>query len=197
MKVKVEDIKKLRKETQAGYAHCKEALIEGNGSFTEAKKYLTLKGLKIIDNVQSEKGKNGIIKAYVHPGDKICSIVEISCKTDFVAKTKEFRNFAKEIAMQVASMKPKFVSRDDIPSRCIIKEISFRRNRLKREGKINPNKTILGEMEQWYSEVCLLEQAYIRDLNKSIKDVLAELVLKVGETCRIKRFSRWEVGVKN
>jgi elongation factor Ts len=197
MKVKIEDIKKLREKTQASYAHCKEALVESGGNFIEAQKYLTSKGLKVIDGTQPEKGRNGVVKAYVHPGDRVCAAVEISCKTDFVAKTEEFKSFAREIAMQIASMKPKFVSRDDIPFWRVAEEMSFRRDRLEKEGRIEDlDETILGEMEQWYSEVCLLEQTYVRDSKKSIKDILAELVLKTGETCRIERFLRWEVGTE-
>jgi len=197
MKVKIEDIKRLREKTQASYIHCKEALVESSGDLTKAQKYLTAKGLKIIDENRPEKSANGVVRSYVHPGDRVCAAVEVSCNTDFVAKTEEFRSFAREIAMQIASMKPKYVSRDDIPFWRVAEEMSFRRDRLEREGDTEElEETVHGEIEQWYTEVCLLEQTYVRDSKRSVKDLLADLILKTGETCRIERFMRWEVGVE-
>ena len=196
MKANIENIIILRNKTKASYMLCKKALLESN-SLEEAEDFLIKEGLKIVDSESQDDKKNGIIKSYVHPGDRICSTVEVSCDTDFVAKTKEFHTFAKEIAMQVASMKPTYISRVDVPFETEVKEMSFRIDRLSREGyKGEELETALfSEMDQWFAETCLLEQTYMRDGKKIVKDLLAELISKVQENCKIKRFDRWEVGV--
>jgi len=195
MKANIEYIKTLRNRTQASYMACKEALLNSQNIF-EAEKYLTKKGLRIIDSAPADQGQQGIVKAYVHPGDRICAAVEVGCETDFVAKTEEFQNFAKEMALQVASMKPRVISRSDVTFEEETKEMSFRIERLKKEGYEDEEleKALFAEMEQWFTEVCLLEQTYIRDAKKSVKDLLAELISKTQENCKVRRIIRWEVG---
>jgi elongation factor Ts len=195
MKTSISDIKTLREKTQASYAYCKEALLASD-NMEQAERYIISKGLKMSDANTSEN-KNGIVKAYSHPGSRICSIVEVSCKTDFVSKTEDFKSFANEIAMQIAAMKPRYVSRDDIPFEIVAEEMGLRYQRLLGEGfgEEDSTKMAHAEMEQWYSEVCLLEQTYVRNNTKSIKDLFGELNAKVQESCRIERFDRWEIGV--
>jgi len=197
MKVNIQDIKTLRSKTQASYRACKEALLNSE-NLKDAEKYLIQKGLKVIDGTASDTNQHGVIKSYVHPGDRICAVVEIGCDTDFVAKTQEFQEFAKEIALQVASMKPLYTARSDISFEDETREMSFRQERLKKEGLDGEELEValFNEMEQWFTEVCLLEQAYVRDGRKSVKELLAELVSKMQENCKIRRFARWEVGVE-
>jgi len=196
MKINVQDVKKLREKTQSGYMDCKKALVEANGNIERAQEILREKGFKIMESTSS-KTEQGVICSYVHPGDRIGVLLEMKCKTDFVAKTDEFKHFAREMAMQVASMKPDYVSRADVPLDVVSKEVGFRTERLARDGIAYEDEffqvKLDGEMAQWYSEVCLLEQPYIRDNKKAVKTLLAELVAKVDEPCRVARFDRWEI----
>ncbi len=194
---KILKIKELRKRTQASYADCKKVLEESNQDLDRAEKLLMIKGLREI-NVPPVTTNVGMIHSYVHPGNKIGVLVEVTCETDFVAKTEEFQKFVKEISLQVASMKPTFVSRDDIGEDVLCAERKRRTDRLKNIGATSNyiNETIDAEMIQWFTEVCLLEQTYIRENSKTVKELLAELVNKTGESCRVVRFSRWEIGVE-
>lgn len=178
----INDVKELRRRTQASYAECKRALQECK-NVEEAEKFLVKKGLKMLDKVIDE-GKAGSVYSYIHPGSQIGVLVEVHCKTDFVAKTKEFQDFLKELSLQIASMKPKYVSKSDIPASEDAVEYYKRRDFSDEEV----------DMEKWYEEVCLLEQLYVKDNSKTIKELLAELVNKVKEPCVVKRFVRWEVG---
>jgi len=195
MKVNVQDIKILRERTQASYANCKEALLKST-SIEDAEKYLIEKGLRIVDSAPPDESQHGVIKSYVHPGDRICAAVEVGCETDFVAKTEEFQSFVKEMAMQVAGMKPLYIARSDVPFEEEVHEMSFRRERLEKEGYEGEelDTALSAEMEQWFTETCLLEQAYVRDGKKSVKDLLAALTSKMQENCKVRRFIRWEVG---
>lgn len=194
---KILKIKELRDRTQASYANCKKALEESGFNLDKAERILMEKGLREIDTPPSNDDI-GIIRSYVHPGSRIGVLIEAKCETDFVAKTDEFQEFAKEIALQIASMKPQFVSRADINETLVYSERERRIARLEKEGNSGHLLEDLAdaEMIQWYAEVCLLEQVYIRDNSKTVKELLAELINKTGEACRVSRFSRWEVGVK-
>lgn len=196
MKINAQDVKKLREKTQSGYMDCKKALLEANGDMKRAQEILREKGFKIMENPNTSQTEHGVICSYVHPGDRIGVLLEMKCKTDFVAKTEEFKQFAREMAMQVASMKPDYISRADVPLEVVSKEVGYRTERLNREGVAYEDESFQakldGEMVQWYSEVCLLEQPYIRDNKKAVKTLLAELISKVDEPCRITRFKRWE-----
>jgi elongation factor Ts len=191
-------IKELRNRTQASYADCKKALNESGFELNKAEEFLMERGLREIDTPPNNNDI-GVIYPYVHPGSRIGVLVEAVCETDFVAKTTEFQNFVKEMSLQIASMKPKFVSRKDIGEEVATAERERRITRLEKEG--NPGHLLEeladAEMIQWYSEVCLLEQTYVRDNSKIVKELLAELINKTGETCRVSRFSRWEVGLEN
>jgi elongation factor Ts len=188
-------IKTLRNRTQASYAECKAALDEAEQSIEKAERILITKGLKIIDSLLVGKTDAGIINAYVHTGNKIGVLVETNCNTDFVARTEEFQDFVKNIALQVASMRPRFVSKNDIPDEELMIEYEKRIARLEEvKSQGNLDELAEAEMVQWFSEVCLLEQTYVKDSSKTVKELLAELINKVGEYCEIKGFVRWEVG---
>lgn len=195
----IEKVKALRQRTQASYAECKKALVATNQNLDQAEKFLMEKGLRMVDSIPTDKTEMGVVNSYVHPGGRIGVLVETHCKTDFVSKTEEFQQFVKEIALQVASMKPEYISRDDIKDEELIEEFERRVARLEREG--NPGHLLdelaEAEMKQWFAEVCLLEQTYVRNNSKIIKELLAELINKTGEPCRIRRFVRWEIGAEN
>ncbi len=188
-------VKELRETTGAGMMDCKKALVETNGNIEEAVKYLREKGIakaaKKMDRIASE----GIIASYIH-GGRIGVIVEINSETDFVAKNTEFQEFGKDIAMQVAAANPLYVRIEDVPADAIEKEKEILRNQALNEGKPAQivDKMVEGRIAKYYKEVCLLEQPFIKDPDKTIDQLLKEKIAVIGENLSIRRFSRFEVG---
>jgi len=172
MKITVELIKELRNETSASISDCKKALIEAEGDLKKAKELLIKWGLEVIKK-KDRLAREGRIDAYVHFGNKIGVLVEINCQTDFVAKNSDFCQFTKDIAMQIAATEPKYINKEDVPKEIIEKE---------------------KDKEQFYKENCLLEQAFIKDPNITIKDYLGSLVAKFNEHIIIRRFARYKLG---
>lgn len=192
----IEDIKKLRNISHAGYADCKRALKESNGDFDKAIKKLREVGHKIQEKNKDKDTHYGVIESYIHPGNRIASMIEVRCETDFVAKTDALKGFAKEVAMQIVAMSPKYVCRQDVPEEVINEEREIKE---KASAKIpfpndeHKHRYMNVQLERWYSENCLLEQPYVRDGSISVKDVLSSLVASVGESCRITKMQRWEI----
>ncbi len=188
-------VKELRETTGAGMMDCKKALVETNGNIEEAVKYLREKGIakaaKKMDRIASE----GIISSYIH-GGRIGVIVEINSETDFVAKNAEFQEFGKDIAMQVAAANPIYVRIEDVPADAIEKEKEILRNQALNEGKPAQivDKMVEGRIAKYYKEVCLLEQPFIKDPDKTIDQLLKEKIAVIGENLSIRRFARFEVG---
>ena len=188
-------VKELRETTGAGMMDCKKALVETNGNIEEAVKYLREKGIakaaKKMDRIASE----GIISSYIH-GGRIGVIVEINSETDFVAKNAEFQEFGKDIAMQVAAANPIYVRIEDVPAEAIEKEKEILRNQALNEGKPAQivDKMVEGRIAKYYKEVCVLEQSFIKDPDKTIDQLLKEKIAVIGENLSIRRFARFEVG---
>ncbi len=195
MEVTASMVKELREATGAGMMDCKKALVETNGNIQEAVKYLREKGIagaaKKMDRIASE----GIIASYIH-GGRIGVIVEINSETDFVAKNVEFQEFGKDVAMQVAAANPLYLRKEDVPQEAIEKEKEILRNQALNEGKPAQivDKMVEGRIAKYYKEVCLLEQPFIKDPDKTIDQLLKEKIAKIGENLSIRRFSRFEVG---
>lgn len=195
MEISASMVKELRETTGAGMMDCKKALVETNGNMDEAIKYLREKGIakaaKKMDRIAAE----GIVASYIH-GGRIGVIVEINSETDFVAKNEEFQEFGKDVAMQVAAAKPLYVRREEVPQEAIEKEKEILRNQALNEGKPAQivDKMVEGRIAKYYKEVCLLEQPFIKDPDKTIDDLLKEKIAKIGENLSIRRFSRFEVG---
>jgi len=195
MEVTASMVKELRETTGAGMLDCKKALVETNGNIQEAVKYLREKGIagaaKKMDRIASE----GIIASYIH-GGRIGVIVEINSETDFVAKNLEFQEFGKDVAMQVAAANPLYLRKEDVPQEAIEKEKEILRNQALNEGKPAQivDKMVEGRIAKYYKEVCLLEQPFIKDPDKTIDQLLKEKISKIGENLSIRRFSRFEVG---
>lgn len=192
-------IKKLREKTGAGMMACKEALKEAAGDAKKAVEILRKKGLAMAQKKSSRATKQGLIHSYIHMGGKIGVLVEINCETDFVAKNEDFKNFAKDISMQVAAANPFFVKREDIKEGVVKKEKEIIKAQISgQEGKAKPahvmDKIINGKLEKFYEETCLLEQPFIKDPNIKIKDLLISLVAKMGENIAIRRFVRYQLG---
>lgn len=191
-----EQIKFLREKTGAGMMDCKKALLEANGDLDKAIDYLRKKGASIAEKRADKVTNQGLVDAYIHAGGRLGALVEINCETDFVAKTDEFKNLARDIAMQVAAMPPKYISREEVPKELIEKEMEIYRTIARNEGK--PEQVVEriaeGKLEKFFQEICLLEQIFIKDAGKTIKDLISEMTAKTGEKISIRRFQRFHLG---
>ena len=196
MAVTASDVKALREATGAGMMECKKALEESNGDTEKAIDYLRKKGLQKVEKKSSRQAKEGIIQSYIHPGSRLGVMVEINCETDFVARTSDFQEFAKDVAMQIAASSPIVVAREDLSQNVIDKELEIYRAQAKEQGKPDKiiDRFIAGKLDKYYQDVCLLEQSFIKDPNKTIKDLLNEKIAKLGENMIIKRFVRFQLG---
>jgi elongation factor Ts len=187
-------IKNLRFKTSAGVMECKEALKESGGDIEKAVEILRKKGIAKAAKKSSRVAKQGIIESYVHMGSRIGVLVELNCETDFVARNHEFKKVAKELAMQVAAANPLYVSRQDVTEDAVEKEKEIFRTQITDKPKKVAEKIVDGKIEKYFSEVCLLEQPFIRDPNITIKDLVTQLIAKIGENIVVKRFVRYELG---
>ncbi|MSQ40424.1 MAG: elongation factor Ts [Dehalococcoidia bacterium] len=166
MDISVEQIKALREQTGAGILACKEALRKTRGNLDEAVALLRAQGLVIVAKKATRETKDGVVESYIHSGSRVGALIEMNCETDFVARTEEFRALAHSLAMQVAAMQPLYINREEIPS----------------GENVNPE------------EACLLEQPFIKDSSKTVRDLINEIVAKVGENIRVRRFERYSLG---
>ena len=196
MEITAKMVSELRKSTSAGIMDCKKALIESNGDLEAATQYLREKGLKASELRGGRAASEGQIVSYIHPGSRIGSLVEVNCETDFVARTEQFQNLTKEIAMQVAASKPKYVSQDDVPENVLESEKSILRKQTLEEGKPEHivDKIVEGRLSKFYSEVCLLEQPYIREVDKTVNQLVQEAIAQLGENIVVRRFSLYVLG---
>lgn len=189
-------VKELRGATGAGVLDCKTALNEHDGDFDRAVQYLREKGLAAAEKKASREATEGLIGTYVHHDSKVAAMVELNCETDFVARTEQFQKLARNLAMHIVASRPEYVSREEIPAAILDKEKAIYKTQAQESGK-PPNiieRIAEGKLEKWYSEVCLIEQAYFKDSDKIVKDVLVENIASLGENIQISRFSRLEVG---
>ncbi len=191
-----EMIKKLREMTGAGMMDCKAALTEAEGSMDKAIEVLRKKGLKDIEKRSGKTAAEGSLGVYIHPGDQVVAVVELNCETDFVARGDEFRALARDIAMHVAAMKPRFLSVEDVPEQILEKEKEILMEQLNDEQKKKADKILPGKIEKFLEGNVLLRQIFIKDEteSKTIKDLIDGISMKCGEKVSIRRFSRMEVG---
>ncbi len=196
MEISASVVKELREKTGAGMMECKKALEACNGDMEKALVYLREKGIAVAQKKASRAANEGLIASYIHAGGKIGVLVEINCETDFVARNDDFKEFAKDIAMQIAAVKPLYIKREDVPAEVIEKEKEIYTTQAKQTGKPEKviEKIVEGKLEKFYEEVCLVDQPFIKDSNLKIKDLLTQLVAKIGENIQIKRFARFQVG---
>ena len=196
MDISADAVKKLREKTGVGLMDCKEALKNSNGDMEKAVDYLREKGLAKMQKRMGRVASEGTVASYIHTGGKVGSIVEVNCETDFVAKTDQFQEFVKDIAMQITASNPLYVKREDVPQEHIEREKTIYKNQALESGK--PEKIIEkiaeGKMEKFYQEVCLIEQSFIKNPDVTIKDLLEELLVKTGEKIVINRFVRFQLG---
>jgi elongation factor Ts len=189
-------VKELREKSGAGMMDCKNALVESKGDFEQAMDILRKKGMARAAKRADREAKEGMIYSYIHPGSKLGVLVEVNCETDFVANTDDFKEFCKNVAMHIAAANPLVVRREGIDPEILNKEIEIFKDQARMSGKPENivQKIAEGRVEKYYSEVCLMEQAYVRDMDKTVQDVLTETIAKVGENVTIKRFARFRIG---
>jgi len=196
MEISASQVKELRERTGAGLMDCKAALKESNGDIEKALEYLRIKGLAHAQKKAARAMKEGSVISYIHPGSRIGVLVEVSCETDFVARTGEFQTFGRDIAMQIAATAPIAVDRDDVPADLLEKERQVYRSQAKEQKKPDNvvEKIVDGRIDKFYSESVLLDQPFIKDDSKTVRDLLNELVAKLGENIQVARFARFQVG---
>ncbi|WP_425443302.1 translation elongation factor Ts [Thermodesulforhabdus norvegica] len=192
----MEMIKELRAKTNAGMMDCKRALEATNGDMEKAIDYLRQKGLATAMKRAGKEAKEGLVQAYVHGGGRIGVLVEINCETDFAARSDAFQEFAKNIAMQIAATNPLGVEKEDIPQEIVERERAIYEAQARETGKPENviQKIVEGKMRKFFEEAALMEQPFIRDPDKTIRDYLNELVAQIGEKVVIRRFTRYQLG---
>lgn len=196
MEVTATLIKDLRERTGAGMADCKKALVEVQGDMDKAIDYLRAKGLAKAAKKAGREATEGAVVSYIHGGGRIGVLVEINCETDFVARNDDFQAFAREVALQIAAMAPQYVTKDEVPADAIERERAVLMAKAKESGKPEQvvAKMVDGQITKWMKEICLLDQSFVKDPDKTIAQVLQELIAKIGENIKIRRFTRFELG---
>ena len=196
MGITASDVKTLREKTGAGMMDCKKALTEANGDMEKAIELLREKGLAAAVKKSGRIAAEGIVDSYIHLGGKIGVLLEVNCETDFVAKTDEFRALVKDIAMQIAAENPKYLRKEDVDTAELEKEREILRAQALNEGKPEKivDKMVEGRIQKYYKEVCLLEQPFVKDPDKSVQDLVTEKIAKIGENISVRRFVRYEMG---
>ena len=196
MAITANDVKVLREKTGAGMMDCKKVLTEANGDMEKAVELLREKGLAAAVKKSSRIAAEGIVDSYIHMGGKIGVLVEVNCETDFVAKTDDFKALVKDIAMQIAEANPKYLAKEDVDTTELDKEKEILRAQALNEGKPEKivDKMVEGRIQKYYKEVCLLEQPFVKDPDKSVQDLVTEKIAKIGEKISIRRFVRYEMG---
>jgi len=189
-------VKELRERTGSGMMDCKRALIETEGNIESAIDYLREQGLSAAAKKAGRIAAEGIVDSYIHMGGRIGVLIEVNCETDFVAKTEQFRSFVRDMAMQVAASRPEYVVRDEVPEDIISREREVYRAAALHEGKPERivDKIVDGRLEKFFKDICLLEQPFIKDPDRSVEQVLKETIAQLGENIAIRRFTRYEMG---
>jgi len=197
MSITVDAVKELREKTGAGMMDCKKALTEAEGDMEKAMEILRRKGIAIASKKASREASEGLIGSYVHMG-KIGVLVEVNCETDFVAKTDEFQELVKDVAMHIAAASPLYVKREDVPTEIIDKEKEIYKAQIKDKPPHVIDKIIEGKLDKFYTENCLMDQIFVKDPEgkKTIRDLVVEKIAKLGENIVIKRFARFQLGEK-
>jgi len=189
-------VRDLRERTGAGMMDCKKALSEMDGDVDKATVFLREKGLAAAAKRSGRSAAEGHVASYIHAGGKIGVLIEVNCETDFVARTDDFEGLVKEIALQVAAANPRYLRREEVPSQVVDQERSIFAKQAVESGKPERviEKIVTGKIEKFYSEVCLLEQPFIKDPDKKVGDLVADAVAKLGENVVVRRFARFQLG---
>jgi elongation factor Ts len=196
LEITAEKVKELRDKTNAGMMDCKKALKETDGDLEKAIVYLREKGLAVARKRADRAASEGVIHSYIHTGGKLGVMLEVNCETDFVAKTPEFNEFAKNLAMQIAAANPMTIGREDLDAEVVEKEKGILMAQARESGKPENvlEKMVEGRLKKFFGEVCLLEQAFVKNPDMTIQDYLNEMRAKTGENIIIRRFTRYQLG---
>ena len=196
MEISAKLVKELRDRTGAGMMECKKALIETKGNLAEAEIFLRKAGITKAASKTTRTTRQGIIGSYIHPGSQLGVLVEVNCESDFVARTDDFQNLVKDLAMQVAAADPQFIRKEDVTSDALDKERDIQRARALQEGKPEKmvDKIVEGRLAKFYEEICLYEQPFIRDNGTTVGDLIKATIAKLGENISVSRFVRFKVG---
>ena len=196
MAITGEMVKELRQATGAGVLDCKKALEVSAGDFDKAVAFLREKGLAAAAKRAGRSANEGVIGVYVHHGSRVAAMVELNCETDFVAKTDEFQTLAHDLAMQVAATQPQYLTREDIPPEVIESEKQIYRAQMEGQGKPEHilDRIIAGKLEKFYQEACLMEQAFIKDEDSTVEELIKNAIAKIGENIVLRRFICYQIG---
>ena len=196
MEINAQLVKQLRERTGAGMMECKNALVEAKGDLSEAEVVLRKKGIASANKKASRTTKQGVISTYIHAGAQLGVMIEVNCESDFVARTDDFQELVKDIAMQVAASDPQFIRREEVTQAALDKEKDIQRARALADGKPEKmiEKIIEGRMNKFYEEICLMEQPFIKDNTATISDLVKAKIAKLGENITVARFVRFKVG---
>ncbi|MDX1624464.1 MAG: translation elongation factor Ts [Gemmatimonadota bacterium] len=196
MTIPATQVQELRQRTGVGMMECKKALVETGGDMEEAIDLLRARGQAKAAKKATRAAEEGRVESYIHLGGKIGVLIEVNCETDFVAKTDDFRELCRDLAMQVAATSPEAVDRESIDPRVVEREAAVYRQQAEEMDKPEEivDKIVSGKLEKWYQEACLVEQAYIKDPDRKVSDVVTEAVQRLGENIVVRRFTRYEVG---
>jgi len=196
MEISPKLVKELRDRTGAGIMECKSALVEAKGNLPEAEIILRKRGIASAAKKATRSTRQGVIGSYIHPGSQLGVLVEVNCESDFVARTDDFQQLVKDLAMQIAAADPQFIRKEDVTPDALNKERDIQRGRALQEGKPEKmiDKIIEGRMNKFYEEVCLYEQPFIRENSTTVGDLIKTMIAKVGENISVSRFVRFKVG---
>jgi elongation factor Ts len=184
----------LRNSTGAGFIDCKNALIEANGNFEEAVTILKKKGVATAAKKLGREANEGIIESYIHSGGRIGVLLELNCETDFVAKNAEFKKLARDICMHIAAANPSYVSRENVPADVVGNEKEIAGAQAEGKPQHAIDKIVEGKLDKWYQQICLLEQPFVKDQEKTVNDYVTAAIAIIGENIRIGRFARFQIG---
>lgn len=184
----------LRYKTGAGLIDCKKALEENKGSMEEAVVWLKKKGIASAAKKAGREAQDGLVKSYIHLGGKLGVLIEVNCETDFVARNEEFQQLVSDLCMHIAAAAPHYVKREEVPSELVVKETEIAKAQCEGKPEAAIQKIIEGKLNKWFSEICLLEQPFIKNSSQTVQDLLSEKIAKMGENILVKRFARYQLG---
>jgi elongation factor Ts len=192
--ISAQTVAELREKTGAGLLDCKKALSEANGNVEEAITILRKKGAASAAKKADRATKEGVIESYIHVGGKVGVLIEVNCETDFVARNDDFRVFVKDLCLQIAAASPLYVTRDQVPEADLAKERDIATAQLQGKPPAAVQKIVEGKLEKYYSTVCLVDQPFVKNPDKTIKDMLTQQIATIGENIQIRRFVRFQIG---
>jgi elongation factor Ts len=192
-------VKQLRERTGAGFMECKKALTEANGNLEEAETVLRKRGIAVAQKKAGREANEGLVGTYIHTGGKLGVLVEVNCESDFVARTDDFQQLVHDIAMHIAAADPRFIRKEDVSEEDIAREKDIQRGRALQEGKPEKvvDKIVEGRMGKFYEEICLYEQPFVKDNSVTVKELITNLIAKLGENVVVSRMARFKVGEAN